>query len=273
MRGDFITLLLPCMLSAIFMDKVNAQSFDHRQLEQRRAEAHRKFEQHRAEFEKNFQRAQGHSSSSGVTTYGAAATSTYSSTNASARQNAYTASGRSASFSGNGTQVSTAAAGTNFNASSAPSPDKCFLSLVQTARSASRLDSLLSYLRESEVKSLKERQALYDPALAASRRAEYQKDHSMSADAIEHLTEDPFTGELKRLKRMANKVIKVRRSEIKGSKAELSVLTRSDAKARFNGGKWESFPYSSATVEMVGEGNYWHFVSYNDSSVSYKTPQ
>ena len=147
------------------------------------------------------------------------------------------------------------------------------MSLVQSARSAARVDSLFSYLPSTQVKVLKERQAQHDPALAAKRRAEYQAERKLTPDAIEHLTQDPYSGELKSLKRMANKVIKVRSSKINGNKAVISVLTHSDAKARFNGGNWETFPYSSATVDMIGEGSYWRFDRYNDSNMSFKSPE
>lgn len=279
MRRAFVALIMGgnLAMSCFAENAASAQSSSDRSFEfrQKQAEAHRKFEQHRAEFERNFQHHQfGNSNNNGVTTYGGTPAASSRTVNYSKSPSNFSSSSNSAfaSHSTPNSSTSQASPGENFDSRTAPSPGQCFMSLVQNARSAARVDSLFSYLPSTQVKVLKERQALHDPALAAKRRADYQAAGTLDRDAIEHLTQDPYSGELKSLKNIANKVIKVRSSEIKGNKAVISVLTHSDAKARFNGGKWEAFPYSTARIDMVGEGSYWKFDRYNDNNINYKTP-
>ncbi len=268
MRRAFFVLLMGGNLvwNCFAENAARAQSSADRSFEfrQKQAEAQRKFEQHRAEIERNFQQHQfGHGHSNGVTTYsGTAATSS----RAANYSNSAYGSGSSQH------STSQASPSNNFDPRTAPAPGKCFMSLVQTARSANRVESLFGYLPSTQVTLLKERQAQHDPALAAKRRAEYQAAGTLDRDTIEHLTQDPYSGELKSLKNIANKVIKVRSSEIKGNKAVISVLTHSDAKASFNGGKSEAFPYGTARVDMFGEGSYWKFDRYNDDNLKFKTP-
>lgn len=159
-----------------------------------------------------------------------------------------------------------------FNARSAPSPAACFTSLVQQARATNSVSSLFPYLPQSKVDQLREAQNGYDPALAATRRAQYRTDRTMSQEAIDHLTDDPYTRELKSLKKLANKVLRIGTPEINGNQAKLSISIRSDARQQINGGKWEAYPYSTALVKMVGEGSYWKFESYNESGISSKSP-
>jgi hypothetical protein len=68
-------------------------------------------------------------------------------------------------------------------------------------------------------------------------------------------------------------VIRVKKiTSVKGNKAELFVSTRSDTMSNAYG-KMEKFPYSTADVEMLCEGSYWKFKSYNDNNISYKQEQ
>jgi hypothetical protein len=53
---------------------------------------------------------------------------------------------------------------------------------------------------------------------------------------------------------------------VKGSDAVIEVSTLSSAKV--NG---VEYPYSTAKIEMHGEGNYWKLGAYNDSNFNYRT--
>jgi len=254
--------------------------------EQRRAEMRRNFEQRRAEMHKEFERrtsgtgrttgSSGVASygSSGVTNHGSSGVTNHGSAGATQKYNPASSFARS-----NPTQEqSERMKGTAFNplpfdATKAPSPSLCYMKFVQTANSATSMDSLFPYIPFSKARSLKEEQQQYDPALAAQHKAQYQAEKRLDADAITHLTQDPYSGELKRLKSIAKLFMRVQKAEINGNKAELRIATRNSATASFNNGPMEKFPYGTAKVEMIGEGSYWRMSSYNDDNINYKDPQ
>lgn len=156
-----------------------------------------------------------------------------------------------------------------FDAKKAPTPDLCLLKFAHAARAATKIEELMPYIPYAKLKVLKECQAQYDPALAAQRRAEYQA-KGMDQDGIDHLTASPYAGELKRLKSLGEKIMRVKNIKYtKSNKAELHIATQNNHFI-VNGA---SYPYGTAEVEMLGEGNYWFLESYNDNNIGYKEPQ
>lgn len=245
--------------------------------EVKREEMRRRFEQRKAEMQNKWG-ARGASSvvsgQSGVTTYGGNWHSSQPYNALSSK--GYTSkpyAGRSPGTTAAGYGNSSRSSAIPFNASSAPSPDLCFLKFVVTAKSATTADAILGYLPEQEARVLQDRQKLYDPHQAAEHRASFQqRNPKLTPDQLDHLTEPPFTGELKHCKRIAAKVIRVKSFKITGNTAKLIVSTHSNLVSSAYG-KPMNFPYSTATVEMIGEGNYWKFKSYNDSAISYTKEQ
>jgi len=153
-----------------------------------------------------------------------------------------------------------------FSAASAPPPAECLKKFFAAARNASSMDPLLAYLPLDEQKSLKDRQAQYDPKRAASDRQYWKKkDSNMSEHAVTFLTNSPYANALDHYRMLANKFIDVLSVKTEGNKATIVVSTHSEATS---GG--ERYPFGKATIELVGEGNMWHFASYNDSNWSYK---
>jgi hypothetical protein len=161
-----------------------------------------------------------------------------------------------------------------FDARKAPSPDLCFLMFVATARTARTMDELLPFVPFAQQRVLKECQQQWNPQQAAASKADWKsRNPSMSGESIEHLTGAPYTRELKHLYEIASKVMRVMDVKITAAnKAELKVATQNTLSTNAYG-KWEDFPYSTAEVEMLGEGDYWRMRSYNDNNVHYKEPQ
>jgi hypothetical protein len=115
------------------------------------------------------------------------------------------------------------------------------------------MEQLFPYLTYSEVKGLKQEHDQFNSANGG---------------------EEPYAQKLKFLKSIAGDIMRVRKSEIKGSnKAEVEVAIRSMHTASFNNGPMESFPYGRATAEMIGEGSYWKVGNYKDDGFGYKDPQ
>jgi hypothetical protein len=153
-----------------------------------------------------------------------------------------------------------------FSGASAPPPAECLTKFFAAARNASSMDPLLAYLPLDEQKSLKERQAQYNPKeAAASRQYWKKKDPNMSEHSVTFMTNSPYANALDHYRTLANKFIDVLSVKTEGNKATIVVSTRSGATS---GG--EHYPYGKATIELVGEGNTWHFSTYNDSNWSYK---
>lgn len=161
-----------------------------------------------------------------------------------------------------------------FNAKTAPSPDLCFLKFVQTVNSASSLDQVLSYLPYAQQQVLKGEQERWSPQSAAENRAQHLKlDPKTSAETLDFLTQAPYTRELKQLKDIGEKVMRVRNIKYTApNRAVLDIATRSELRSS-SFGKEEIFPYGTATVEMLGQGNFWMFDKYKDDGLHYKSPQ
>jgi len=159
-------------------------------------------------------------------------------------------------------------ASASFNLATAPSPEDCWRSYVSTARSATTFDPILKYLPLEKAHSLREQQAAWDPRQAAESKASWRKrDPKMSEETLEHLTSSPYAHGLKWHKEIAEKYIAIIGVNIEGNKATLRVSTHSDAV--INGGR---YPYGTATVELLGQANFWRLDSYNDSNIVYQEP-
>lgn len=270
-----VAQLCPC----VFADDFRSRVEEHRRaFEQRRAEMRRQFEQRRASFGQT-----GPSSVSGaargVQTYGSSinsrsttgtgsTSSSRSYGSASVQQRTTTASPPSDRMKG------TEFDPLPFDAKKAPSPVLCFLKFVATARTARTMDELLPFIPYAQQRVLKECQQQWDPQRAAHSKAAWMKSNpSMRESSADHLTEAPYTRELKHLNEIAAKVMRVRAFKITAAnKAELDVATQSTLSTNAYG-KWEDFPYGTAEVEMLGEGDYWRMKSYNDNNIHYKEPQ
>jgi hypothetical protein len=153
-----------------------------------------------------------------------------------------------------------------FNPATAPPPADCWRAYVAAAKAATSMDQLLNYLPYQEQKTLRERQANYDPKEAAESQQRWRKkDPEMSEKKITFLTNSPYANALDRHKRIADKFLDVLSAKSDGNKATIVVSTLSLAKS---GG--EQYPYGKATIEFVGEDGYWRIDTYNDSGWHYK---
>jgi hypothetical protein len=162
-----------------------------------------------------------------------------------------------------------------FDAKSAPSPDLCFLKFVAMARTAGSMSELLPFLSYSEQRMLKERQERWNPHQASENTQKLQQTNSkMSAQAVKFFNQDPYTNALSQKKGIADRILRVRTVKItEANKAELEVATQHN-KTRSNvSGSWKVYPYGTARVEMLGEGNYWRFTGYKDNFLYYTEPQ
>jgi hypothetical protein len=156
----------------------------------------------------------------------------------------------------------------SFNADQAPPPEECLKSYIAAARSATSMDQLLGYLPDDEQESLKQRQAQHDPKAAASRRQSHrQRSPDMADETLDFLTNPPYTNELNRHRRIAGKILAILSVKIDGHKAIARVSTKSGATV--NG---VHYPYGTAEIELLGQGNSWRIASYNDSNMAYLDP-
>lgn len=287
-----MTLVMLGAIAASLPPQAFADDFQARMQEHRR-----RFEERKAEFDRKFQARTGTSPSqqrtttygtnSGhgtTTTYGTTgthgSTGTYGSTGTHGSTGTYGSSGTHGSFGTTGTSKVPSydpkenMKGTDFNplpfdAKKAPTPDLCLLKFAQAAKTATRIEDLMPYIPYAQLNSLKGYQKTYDPALAAQRKAEYEA-KGMDADGVRHLTSSPYDNELRRLKSLGDKIMRVKSFKYTASnKAKLDVATH-NCQAEQNGGK---YPYGTADVEMRGEDNYWRMESYNDGNAFYQSPQ
>jgi hypothetical protein len=156
-----------------------------------------------------------------------------------------------------------------FDASLAPSPAACFEQYVATAKNAGSMEQILPYLPESQQTALRARQSIYDPQQAAKNRQWHkQQDPKLSEESLNYLSNPPLVNELKFHKNLAASVIKVLSEKIDGNKATLVVSIHSDAIV--NG---ERYPYSTADVEMIGEGRLWRSATFQPSIMVRKNPR
>lgn len=240
---------------------------------ERRVQEHRRlFEQHAAERRRQFEERTGRlhnnsGASSTTRTYGSSGTTNYGtqSTGSQSQIPAHKFQYANQSDHMKGTDFNPLA----YDVKKAPSPDLCFLKFVATAKTATNMNQLMEFLPFSKSRSLKEQQQLYDPAMAAQHRESFKRsDPNISEASLTHLTQDPYSGELKHCHEVAAKILRIRKVTIKGNKAFLDVGVR--AEATQDGAK---YPYGIADVEMICEGNYWKFSSYSDHNIFYKEPQ
>jgi hypothetical protein len=155
-----------------------------------------------------------------------------------------------------------------FNLALAPPPADCLWKYVAAAASASTMEQILPYLPDREARSLQEYQATYDPQQALeSRKSLQQLNPKITEEELTYLTNPPYVNALARHQRRAEKILEVLSIQIDGDKASLSVSTTNGAIV--NGGR---YPYGTATIELVGEGNTWKIGAYNDGNVFYQEP-
>lgn len=127
------------------------------------------------------------------------------------------------------------------------------------------MEQILPYLPESEAQSLREYQATYDPRQAAESRTSLKKlNPQITEDGLTHLTNSPYVNALTRHKSIVKDILEVLSVKTEGDKATLEVSTTSGAIV--NGAK---YPYGTAKIELVGEGNTWKIGPYNDDNIAY----
>ncbi len=155
-----------------------------------------------------------------------------------------------------------------FHASGAPAPEECLKSYIAAARGASSMEQLLRYLPDNEAKALKERQAQYDPKEAARGREWHRKQSpDMKPETLDFLSNPPYTNELHHHRQIAAKILDILSVTIDGDKAVARVSTTGGATV--NG---VHYPYGTAKIEMIGQGNSWRISAYNDSNMAYLEP-
>ena len=153
-----------------------------------------------------------------------------------------------------------------FVPAAAPPAEECLRAYFAAAKGATSMDELLDYLPHKEQKMLRERQANFDPRKAAAKQEQLRaKDPDLSEDRITFLTNSPYANAFERHKKRANKFLDVLSAKSDGNKATIVISTLSMAKSL-----GQEYPYSKATIEMVGEAGYWRIDTYNDSSWRYK---
>lgn len=155
---------------------------------------------------------------------------------------------------------------TAFRPANAPRPEACWQEFVNAARGARTFDPLLKYMPLEKQDSLKRSQAGFDPRAAAERKAARRRsDPQMSEETLEHLTSSPYAYALKFHKSIAEKYIAVLSVQVEGNKATLKVSTK-------NGGVIDGvqYPYGTAKVELLGQGNFWRLSSYGDDNTAYR---
>jgi hypothetical protein len=153
-----------------------------------------------------------------------------------------------------------------FNAANAPEPAECFKEYIAVAKRATTMEQVLPYLPEARQRGLKADQSSYDPKRAAKSREERRKRNpDLTEQQLAHLTDPPYTTALKFQKGLAEHIIDVLSAKTEGNKAKLVVATSYGATV--NG---ERYGFSTADVEMVGEGRLWKMTRFEPSIVHYK---
>lgn len=148
-----------------------------------------------------------------------------------------------------------------------PSPIYCCAKYLKAARQATSLSSLKWYLPSAEFESLERQQKVFDPSRVAANRAWHKKHNpALTEELLDHLTQSPFAGALKRHRSIAKRVLNIRGMQVAGDKAKVYVTVERDV--TING-----IPYnrSSGTVHMKWEDNYWRVTRYNDSNLVYRS--
>lgn len=155
-----------------------------------------------------------------------------------------------------------------FNPASAPSPVACLDAFRTAARNATTMDAMLKYLPASRARALQDSKANYDPKDVPRKRKWFQQSNpKLDEESLTYLTNSPYVNALERNKRIAENILEVLSVDVKENQAFIKVSTT--VGATVNG---TEFPYGTAEIEMLGEGNYWKFSSYNDNNVVYLHP-
>jgi hypothetical protein len=130
------------------------------------------------------------------------------------------------------------------------------------------MEQVLPYLPAGEARSLRDYQATYDPKRAAEKRISLkQLNPKLTEEGLMHLTNPPYANALKWHQGIAEDILEVLSVKTDGNKATLRVSTTNEA--TINGGR---YPYSTATIELEGEGNTWKIGAYNSGNVYYQEP-
>jgi hypothetical protein len=155
-----------------------------------------------------------------------------------------------------------------FQAAAAPRPEDCWLAYVAAARRATSMEEILPYLPVARQQQLQQRQARYDPQLAAQQRERRRRENpNISERTLTFLSNPPYVNELAFQKMRAGSFLEVLSVRIDGNKAVVEISTTSGV--TINGVK---HPYSTATVEMIGEGSTWKVGGYDNSELVYIDP-
>jgi hypothetical protein len=146
-----------------------------------------------------------------------------------------------------------------FNPQSAPRPEESFDAFLTVARNAKSFSKILPYLPADKREYYEREQKAYDPSKARERRLRYEKEGTLDADAIVHLTEPPYEGGLKFYQSVARKVDEFVAARTNGDRAYLDVTIHINEV--ING---QRMTKSTATIGMVGEGSSWKFESFKE---------
>lgn len=146
-----------------------------------------------------------------------------------------------------------------FNPQAAPRPEESFNAFLTAARNAKSFSEILPYLPADKREYYEREQKAYDPAKARERRLRYEKEGTLDADAIVHLTQPPYEGGLKFYQSVARKVDEFVAARTSGDRAYLDVTIHINEV--ING---QRMTKSTATIGMVGEGSFWKFESFKE---------
>ena len=153
-----------------------------------------------------------------------------------------------------------------FNPAYAPAPDKCFLSFVHTVRSASSMTQIFPFLPAYKVDALKSMESRFDPSKEAEKRASWKKrSPNMSEETLDRFCGSPYKTEFKRLKKMANSIVKVGKAKVTGDEAKVIVVHRSNSVVRN-----KRYTKKSSAVKMRGEGRYWKYDGISDTGAVFR---
>jgi hypothetical protein len=153
-----------------------------------------------------------------------------------------------------------------FDPAGAPPPEECLQAFLSSAKSASSMNQILSYLPQQEQERLKARQSRFNPQQAVKTRETIRKlNPKASAEELAHITESPYNHALKVHRDMASSVIRITGVKVDGDRATVTVSTNHGA--TING---ERYDYGTATVKMVGEGRTWKVADFDTSIMVYK---
>jgi hypothetical protein len=146
-----------------------------------------------------------------------------------------------------------------FDPVAAPSPAFCLKVYMAAAARAKSMDDLYKVLPVAE-----KRRA--DESRQWQRRMNAKFAESSLSQAANTAPDDQYASyQLRRHKRIAGCILEVLSVETDNNKAVVVVST--NVGATINGNE---YPYGTATIEMLGEGEFWKFDSYEESAIVHK---